>query len=69
MFGPSLTSIFRSRWMALIWAAMVIWFAVDVAGSTPNPSANRSIAATADATGAPVANEDVAALRRFAQGH
>lgn len=71
MFGPSLTSIFRSRWMALVWAGMVIWFAVDVAGSTPQPAANGAAPSSAtptDATGAPVTNEDVATLRRFAEG-
>jgi hypothetical protein len=26
------SSIFKSRWMALIWSAGIIWFAVDVAG-------------------------------------
>jgi len=25
------SSIFKSRWMALVWSAGVIWFAVDVA--------------------------------------
>jgi hypothetical protein len=27
------SSIFKSRWMALIWSAGIIWFAVDVAGT------------------------------------
>lgn len=27
------SSIFRSRWMALLWAAGIIWFAYDFAGS------------------------------------
>ena len=26
------SSVFKSRWMALIWAAGFIWFALDVAG-------------------------------------
>ncbi|MGE3646685.1 MAG: hypothetical protein AB7F96_22805, partial [Beijerinckiaceae bacterium] len=25
------SSIFKSRWMALLWSAGIIWFAVDVA--------------------------------------
>ena len=29
------SSIFRSRWMALLWAAGILWFAYDFAGSTP----------------------------------
>jgi hypothetical protein len=37
------SSIFKSRWMAIIWAAGIIWFAYDFASSdTPedNSSAN-----------------------------
>jgi len=30
------STIFRSRWMALIWAAGIIWFAYDYAGSQPS---------------------------------
>lgn len=36
--------LFRSRWAALLWAAGIIWFAVDVAdGNAPAspPSAQR----------------------------
>ena len=37
------STIFKSRWMALLWAAGIIWFAYDFAGSQPkdqNASAN-----------------------------
>ena len=27
------SSVFKSRWMALVWAAGIIWFAYDFAGS------------------------------------
>lgn len=37
------SSIFKSRWMALIWSAGIIWFAVDVAGQ-PDESGNEPIA-------------------------
>lgn len=30
------SSIFRSRWMALIWAAGILWFAAEVAGKPPS---------------------------------
>ena len=49
------STIFKSRWMALIWAAGIIWFAYDFAGSEPkdsNTSANAE--QLTDATGAPV---------------
>lgn len=26
------SSIFKSRWMALIWSAGIIWTAIDIAG-------------------------------------
>ena len=35
MFPMRLSSVFKSRWMALIWAAGIIWFAYDFAGSEP----------------------------------
>jgi hypothetical protein len=37
------SSIFKSRWMALIWAAGIIWAAYDFAGAQPaddNSTAN-----------------------------
>ena len=39
MIPISHRAIFRSRWLALFWAAGIIWFAVDVAG-TPEDSGN-----------------------------
>lgn len=29
------SSIFKSRWLALLWAAGILWFAYDFAGSRP----------------------------------
>ena len=45
MFPMRWSTIFKSRWMALLWAAGIIWFAYDVAGSQPqdvNSSDNTS---------------------------
>ena len=41
--------LFRSRWAALIWAAGIVWTAVDVADSAPRsaPAANASAPASA----------------------
>lgn len=49
------STIFKSRWMALIWAAGIIWFAYTVAEAQPQPaeSSNNAEQAT-DVTGAPV---------------
>lgn len=46
--------------MALLWAAGIIWFAVDFAGSGDSQARNTSAASSlTDATGAPVSDEDV----------
>lgn len=50
------STIFKSRWMALIWAAGIIWFAYDFAGSAPQ--AEGANAVTTDASGAPVSSDD-----------
>lgn len=43
MFPMRTSSVFKSRWMALIWAAGIIWFAYDFAASGP-PQDNNSAA-------------------------
>jgi hypothetical protein len=52
------STIFKSRWMALLWAAGIIWVAYDVAG----PSGESTNAANAeqptDVTGATITDED-----------
>jgi hypothetical protein len=62
------SSVFKSRWMALLWAAGIIWFAYDVAGSEPQDQ-NASAENATDATGAPVTVADeqklAAALNSF----
>jgi len=40
MIPMRMSSIFKSRWMALLWAAGVIWFALDVAGSSDAGASN-----------------------------
>lgn len=50
------SSVFKSRWMALLWAAGIIWFAYDFAGSEPQDQGNNSVAT--DATGSPVSADD-----------
>lgn len=35
MIPMKTSTIFKSRWMALVWAAGIIWFAYDFAGSAP----------------------------------
>jgi hypothetical protein len=47
MFPFRTSSIFRSRWMALFWAAGIIWTAADFAGSRQT-GANNDEAADGD---------------------
>jgi len=55
MIPMKTSTIFKSRWMALVWAAGILWLAWDVAGSAPQDSnsSNNSEPAT-DATGASI---------------
>lgn len=54
------SSIFKSRWMALIWAAGIIWLAVDVA--SPDDDSGGNNVGAMDVTGAPISKEDEKAL-------
>jgi hypothetical protein len=55
------SSIFRSRWMALLWASGFIWLAISVAG--PDDSTGNNAAAP-DLTGATINDDN---LRQFAE--
>lgn len=62
------SSIFKSRWMALVWSAGIIWFAVSVAG--PDESdANKAAAADrpTDVTGATISDENLKQFADFAE--
>ena len=49
------STIFKSRWMALIWAAGIVWFAYDFAApSEPLENAGDNEVQVTDASGAPV---------------
>lgn len=39
MFPFRYTSLFKSRWIALMWAAGICWTAADVAGHFKKPDA------------------------------
>lgn len=54
MFGPKLSSLFANRWLALIWAAMICWMAVEFTSPDDNADPNQSAAearAAAEALG------------------
>jgi hypothetical protein len=50
------STVFKSRWMALVWAAGILWAAYDFVGSQPQDEGNNSVAT--DATGNPVSGDD-----------
>lgn len=49
MVPMRLSSIFKSRWMALIWAAGIIWAAYDFAGDGQQDQNGNAAAAADDA--------------------
>jgi len=53
MFGPRLSSLFTSRWMALLWAAFIILTALSFVGSGDDsqPVDSRDAATLAHAFG------------------
>lgn len=51
MFPFRYSSIFKSRWMALFWAAGIIWWAVDTAGTAPAADQNNADQASQSDTG------------------
>lgn len=62
MFGFRYSSLFKSRWIALLWAASICWMAVSIAGGFADKDGN---AAATDATGAQVSPDDI---KRIADG-
>ena len=59
MFLVKTSSVFKSRWMALIWAAGAIWFTYDFVGSEPQANNNSANAEEqTDVTGTPITPED-----------
>lgn len=60
--------LFRSRWAALLWAAGILWTAVDTVGFAPARTSAANEATPVDATGAPVDNGDLAILANVMTG-
>jgi hypothetical protein len=60
MVPMKMSTVFKSRWMALVWAAGIIWFAYDTANSQPQASTNASAnaAQATDADGEPYTSDD-----------
>lgn len=69
MFPIKHSWIFRSRWVALLWAAGMIWLAYDFAAPSgpPTNDADGNVQIT-DATGAPVSPEEANRLQDALKG-
>ncbi len=68
MIPMKTSSVFKSRWMALIWAAGILWFAWDVATSTPQSDNSTNAEQATDATGAPITSDDANKLAEALNG-
>ncbi|MCH8617219.1 hypothetical protein LZ016_14070 [Sphingomonas sp. SM33] len=60
------SSIFRSRWMALVWAAGIIWFAIEVVA--PDQVEGNAAENATDITGSPITPADQQALKDAMNG-
>jgi hypothetical protein len=61
------STIFRSRWMALIWAAGILWFAMEVAvPSATTDSPDNEDQAAANAAAEQLSPEQQDALNKLA---
>lgn len=66
--------LFLSRWSALLWAAGIVWLAVDTVGFAPSPRpAQRADGRTdddkSDAGGNTGVDDDLAILANAMSGH
>jgi len=64
------SSVFKSRWMALLWAAGICWAAVEFVGpaSDADEAGNAETAQRTDITGAPVSDQDIEKLEATLKG-
>ena len=62
------SSIFKSRWMALLWSAGFIWLAISVAGLDDSADNNAAAAdQPTDITGARITDENMKQFADFAK--
>ncbi len=62
------STVFKSRWMALLWAAGIIWFAYDFAGSAPQSDNSANAEQPTDDSGAPITADDAKKLANALNG-
>ena len=57
------STVFKSRWMALIWAAGILWCAYDFAAPSDDGYNTTNAEQPTDASGAPVTSDDANNIR------
>jgi hypothetical protein len=62
MIPMKTSTVFKSRWMALLWASGILWFAYDYAGSAPQSDNSTNAEEQTDGSGAPITGEDAKKL-------
>ena len=68
MIPMKTSSVFKSRWYALIWAAGILWFAYDMVGGGETETDANGVTTMTDATGAKVDNQQVDDLKKAIDG-
>lgn len=65
MIPMKTSTIFKSRWFALVWAAGILWFAYSFASpSDETANASDNEVQITDATGAPISPEEAKRLEQ-----
>jgi hypothetical protein len=68
IFGVRPSSLFTSRWMALLWGILICLTAIGFVGSGKSRDDGDNAALGTDATGEPITAQDVTALRNAVEG-
>ena len=63
---PRISLVFKSRWLALLWAAVIIWVAINVAGPDEARNGSADASQVTDVTGATITNENLKQFSDFA---
>ena len=69
MIPMKTSTIFKSRWFALVWAAGILWVAYEIAeGSAQAGHTSDNAAQATDVTGAPVTPDDAKKFEQILNG-
>lgn len=66
MFPMRTSTIFKSRWMALLWAAGILWVAYDFAA--PDAPEDNGVVNSTDVTGDPISDKDAEKIGQMING-